>query len=69
MMTTQQKIRSVRKNFYYWMSQRQPNFFMAGTDHQQFADKESMRLAGVLEKLEAQHREDMARIAAAESTN
>jgi hypothetical protein len=61
-MSLPQKIRSVRKNLHHWMSLRQQNPVM-GRDHlQETAERESMRLAGVLEQFENQQREQMARI-------
>lgn len=64
-MTTQQKLRNARRQFAYWMSQRQTNPVMGRTDHQDFADKEAMRLAGVIEKWEKLRREEMQRIESA----
>lgn len=62
MMSLPQKIRSVRKNLQHWMSLRQQNPVM-GRDHlQEVAERESMRLAGVLDQLERQQAAQMAAI-------
>lgn len=54
-----QKIRRVRKDLRHWMSLRPQNPIM-GRDHlQEAAERESIRLAGVLDRLETQQREQM----------
>lgn len=59
-----QKIRRVRSDLKHWMSLRQQNPIM-GRDHlQEAAERESIRLAGILEKLETQQRDQMAAIEA-----
>lgn len=58
------KIRHVRKELRYWMSLRQQNPVM-GRDHlQEAAERESLRLASILDTLETQQRNQMAAIEA-----
>lgn len=57
-----EKIRSVRRNLRHWMSLRQQNPVMGRDNLQEAAELESLRLAGVLDRLEQQQRAQMAAI-------
>ena len=61
-MSLPQKIRHVRKELRHWMELRQQNSIMGRDTLQESAERESLRLAGVLDRLEQQQREQMARI-------
>ena len=54
-----EKIRNVRANFNFWMSQRQLNPIAGRTFYQECAEREAMRLADVLSKLEDQQKRQM----------
>lgn len=61
-MSLPEKIRNVRKELHHWMSLRQQNPIMGRDALQETAERESMRLAGVLDKWETQQRQQMAAI-------
>ena len=64
-MTTQQKIRNVRKNLAQWSAMRGTSDPLFQSQDQAMAQKECDRLALVLDKLQQKHRSDLARIEAA----
>lgn len=57
-----QKIRAVRRDLHHWMSLRQQNPIMGRTPLEETAEQESLRLAGILDRLETQQRQQMAAI-------
>lgn len=54
-----EKIRAIRRDLHHWMSLRQQNPVMGRDNLQDTAERESMRLAGILDRLEAQQRDQM----------
>lgn len=61
-MSLPEKIRSVRKSLHHWMGLRQQNPIMSRDPIQETAERESLRLAGVLDQLEQRQSHQMASI-------
>lgn len=61
-MSLPMKIRRVRQNLHHWMGLRQQNPIMGRDALQETAERESLRLAAVLDEFERQQRQQMAAV-------